>query len=170
MGKNLDNFVGSNYLWIQNVFGSKYFWIQICFRLRLWLKTNIHVQNTFLTDSKQLQFFFENLFESKYFKHSCSKHIPDRFKTDSKNFGKYVWIKILFDPKCFWSQIFLNQISFIHKLWFTKHSCSKHIHDRFKTDEKNLDNFVESNYCWTQNVLGSKFFWTQICFRLKHWL
>ena len=157
--KFLENMLGSKHFLTQNVlipniFGTK-------FSLYLSYDSHsIHVQNTFLTDLKQIQRNLGNMFVSKYFltqnvfgpkyfwsqiafipklwltKHSCSKHIPDRFKTDSKNFGKYVWIKILFDPKCFGPKYFWNQIPFIPKLWLTKHSCSKHIHNRFKTDGK----------------------------------
>ena len=94
---------------------------------------NIHIQNTFLTDSKQIQnilenfcwikiffgpkkFLIPNIFGTKFLLYlsydSHSIHVQNTFLTDSKqiqkNFGKYVWIKIFFDPKCFWSQIFLG--------------------------------------------------------------
>ena len=69
-------------LWVPNIFGAK---------LLLYLSYDshtIHVQNTFQTDSKQIQ----------------------------KVFGKYVGIKTFFDPKCFDPKYFWNQIFFIPKL------------------------------------------------------
>ena len=126
-----------NFCWIKIFFGPKKFLIPNIFGTKFLLylsydSHSIHVQNTFLTDSKQIQKFLENMFGSKYFLtqnafgpkyfwgqiafipklwftyHSCSKHIPDRFKTDSKSFWKICWDQNIFWPKMFWSQIFLE--------------------------------------------------------------
>ena len=86
--------VGPKMFWVPNFFGPK-------FALDLSIDyKNIHVQNTFLTDSKQIQFFFENLFGSKY------------FLTQNVFGPKYVYlepktlrVKKYFDPNIF-SKIF----------------------------------------------------------------
>ena len=94
------------------------------------------------------KFLLDLSYESSY-----SIHIPGWFKTYEREFGKKICITILgknfFAPKYFWTQI-----SFRHLLWFTKHTCSKHILDRFSTDSNFLRNFFVSKCVGPKFLLG----------------
>ena len=88
------------------IFGPK-----ICLRSQLWV-TSIHVQNTFLTDSKQIQ----------------KIPIQKRFMTDSWQIKKMLG-KIFFVPNIFGIK-FLLYLSYDSK----NIHAQKNIPDRFKTD------------------------------------
>merc|ERR1711942_106240 len=87
------------------------------------------------------------------------KNIPDRFKIDSKFFGKYVCIKIFFVPNIFGTKFLLY-------LSYDSHSI--HVQNTFLTDSKQiqkiLENMFGSKYFLTQNAFGPKYFWGQNAF------
>ena len=132
---------------------------------------NIHVQNTFLRDSNQILQILEKCFRSKYFwiqnvfgpkqfriqisfrpklwitKHSCSIHIPGRFKTYKRKFGsnffgpKMILLPNIFGPK------FVLDLSY--------DSQNIHVQNTFLTDSEQIQNFWE--IILDQNVCVPKF-------------
>ena len=101
-----------NFFWIilldQTFFGPK-----ICLRPKLWV-TSIHVQNTFLTDSKQIQ---------KIHIKKNSWHIRDTFKK--------IWAKQNFVPNIFGTKFLLYLSYDSHKI---------HTQKPILTDSKQIEN------------------------------
>ena len=79
-----------------------------------------------------------------------SWQIKNKLKINLEYFfgRKYLLTENVFGPK-----YHRNQFSFIPKQWFTKHSSSKHIPDRFKTSWKL---FLIQTIC-DSNIFGPKF-------------
>ena len=117
-------------------------------------------------------FFWQNFCFGSYDKvldtftlHSRSKHIPDRFKTDSKNFGNF------FGSKYFWTQNVLvsNILGPKFLLDLSYDSKNIHVQNTFRTDskqiQKNFENFSDQNIFGHKFFFGPKYFWIQISFR-----